>query len=53
MSNPKGSTPPRVVMLTSDPNEEAVLGAILAAASGYFLKLIGGRDLMAALETRL
>jgi two-component system response regulator DevR len=41
----------RVVMLTSDPDEDAVLGAIVAGASGYLLKLIGGRELVAALET--
>src|SRR6187397_680222 len=41
----------RVVMLTSYPDEEAVLSAILAGASGYLLKQIRGRDLVAALET--
>ncbi|MGH2463214.1 MAG: response regulator [Candidatus Limnocylindria bacterium] len=41
----------RVVMLTSYPDEEAVLAAILAGASGYLLKEIRGRDLVAALET--
>lgn len=41
----------RVVMLTSDPDEEAVLSAIVAGASGYLLKQIHGRDLVAALET--
>ena len=40
----------RVVMLTSYPDEEAVLAAILAGASGYLLKEIRGRDLVAALE---
>jgi DNA-binding NarL/FixJ family response regulator len=40
----------RVVMLTSYPDEEAVLAAILAGASGYLLKEIRGRDLIAALE---
>lgn len=40
----------RVVMLTSYPDEEAVLSAILAGASGYLLKQIRGRDLVAALE---
>jgi len=39
-----------VVMLTSYPDEEAVLSAILAGASGYLLKQIRGRDLVAALE---
>jgi DNA-binding NarL/FixJ family response regulator len=37
-------------MLTSYPDEEAVLAAILAGASGYLLKEIRGRDLVAALE---
>jgi DNA-binding NarL/FixJ family response regulator len=41
----------KVVMLTSYPDEEAVLSAIVAGASGYLLKQIRGRDLMAALET--
>jgi len=40
----------RVVMLTSYPDEEAVLSAILAGASGYLLKQIRARDLVAALE---
>ncbi len=40
----------RVVMLTSYPDEEAVLSAIVAGASGYLLKQIRGRDLIAALE---
>src|ERR687897_220475 len=41
----------RVVMLTSYPDEEAVLSAIVARASGYLLKQIRARDLVAALET--
>ena len=41
----------RVVMLTSYPDEEAVLSAIVAGADGYLLKQIRGRDLIAALET--
>ncbi len=40
----------RVVMLTSYPDEEAVLSAIVAGASGYLLKQIRARDLVAALE---
>jgi DNA-binding NarL/FixJ family response regulator len=40
----------RVVMLTSYPDEEAVIAAIVAGASGYLLKQIRGRDLVAALE---
>jgi two-component system, NarL family, response regulator DevR len=41
----------RVVMLTSYPDEEAVLSAIVAGASGYLLKQIRARDLVTALET--
>jgi DNA-binding NarL/FixJ family response regulator len=41
----------RVVMLTSYPDDEAVLSAIVAGASGYLLKHIRARDLVAALET--
>jgi DNA-binding NarL/FixJ family response regulator len=40
----------RVVMLTSYPDDEAVLSAIVAGASGYLLKQVRGRDLVAALE---
>ena len=40
----------RVVMLTSYADEEAVFAAIVAGASGYLLKQIRGRDLIAALE---
>jgi two-component system response regulator DevR len=40
----------RVVMLTSYPDEEAVLSAIIAGASGYLLKQIRGRELVNALE---
>jgi DNA-binding NarL/FixJ family response regulator len=40
----------RVVMLTSYPDEEAVLSAIIAGASGYLLKQVRARDLVAALE---
>ena len=40
----------RVVILTSYPDEEAVLSAIIAGASGYLLKQIRGRDLVNALE---
>ena len=40
----------RVVILTSYPDEEAVLSAIVAGASGYLLKQIRGRDLVTALE---
>jgi two-component system response regulator DevR len=41
----------RVVMLTSYPDEEAVLSAIIAGASGYLLKQIRGSDLVAALQS--
>ncbi|CAN5697117.1 response regulator transcription factor [soil metagenome] len=40
----------RVVILTSYPDEEAVFSAIVAGASGYLLKQVRGRDLIAALE---
>ncbi|MDQ2935323.1 MAG: response regulator transcription factor [Chloroflexota bacterium] len=40
----------RVIMLTSYADEEAVLSAIIAGASGYLLKQIRGRDLVSALE---
>ena len=40
----------RVIMLTSFPDEEAVLSAIVAGAAGYLLKQIRARDLVAALE---
>jgi DNA-binding NarL/FixJ family response regulator len=40
----------RVIMLTSYPNEDAVLSAIIAGASGYLLKQVRARDLVAALE---
>jgi two-component system, NarL family, response regulator DevR len=41
----------RVVILTSYPDEEAVLSAIIAGASGYFLKQVRARDLVTGLET--
>ena len=40
----------RIVMLTSYPDEEAVIAAIVAGASGYLLKQVRARDLVAALE---
>jgi len=40
----------RVIILTSYPDEDAVLSAIVAGASGYLLKQIRARDLVAALE---
>jgi two-component system response regulator DevR len=40
----------RVVMLTSYPDEEAVFSAIVAGASGYLLKQVRARDLVAGLE---
>lgn len=39
----------RVLMLTSYPDEDAVLASILAGASGYLLKDSTGRDLAAAI----
>jgi DNA-binding NarL/FixJ family response regulator len=41
----------KVVILTSYPDEEAVLSAIIAGASGYLLKQIRGRDLVSSLES--
>jgi len=40
----------RVLMLTSYPDEEAVLSAIVAGANGYLLKQVRARDLVSALE---
>jgi len=40
----------RVVMLTSYPDDEAVFASIVAGASGYLLKQVRGRDLVAAIE---
>jgi two-component system response regulator DevR len=40
----------RVIMLTSFPDDEAVLSAIVAGASGYLLKQVRARDLVSALE---
>jgi two-component system response regulator DevR len=40
----------RVVMLTSYPDEDAVLAAIVAGASGYLLQQVRARDLVAGLE---
>src|ERR1700675_2250500 len=40
----------RIIMLTSFPDDEAVLSAIVAGASGYLLKQIRARDLISALE---
>lgn len=39
-----------VLMLTSYPDEEAVLASILAGASGYLLKDTGGSDLVSAVK---
>ena len=41
----------RVVFLTSFPDEEAVLSAVFAGASGYLLKEIGGEALLGAIRT--
>jgi DNA-binding NarL/FixJ family response regulator len=40
----------RVLMLTSYPDEEAVLSAIVAGANGYLLKQVRAGDLVSALE---
>ncbi|MDA8202183.1 MAG: response regulator transcription factor [Chloroflexi bacterium] len=40
----------KVIMLTSYPAEDAVFGAIVAGASGYLLKGVRGRDIVAALD---
>ena len=39
----------RIIMLTSYPDEEAVLSAIVAGASGYLLKQVRARDLVAGI----
>jgi two-component system response regulator DevR len=39
----------KVVILTSYPDEDAVMSAIIAGASGYLLKQVRARDLVAAL----
>jgi DNA-binding NarL/FixJ family response regulator len=41
----------KVLVLTSDADEGAVLAAIVAGASGYLLKQVRTRDLVAALES--
>jgi two-component system response regulator DevR len=41
----------KVIILTSYPDEDAVLSAIIAGASGYLLKQIRARDLVSALES--
>lgn len=40
----------RVIMLTSYPDEEAVLSAILAGAAGYLLKQVRSRDLVRGIQ---
>jgi two-component system, NarL family, response regulator DevR len=42
----------RVIMLTSYADEEALFAAIIAGASGYLLKQIRARDLVAAPRSR-
>jgi DNA-binding NarL/FixJ family response regulator len=41
----------RVIMLTSYPDEEAVLASIVAGASGYLLKQVRAQALIEAIET--
>lgn len=41
----------RVIMLTSYADDEAVITAVMAGASGYVLKQIGSSDLLRAIET--
>lgn len=41
----------KVVMLTSYPDEDAVLSSIIAGASGYLLKQVRGRELVSTLES--
>jgi DNA-binding NarL/FixJ family response regulator len=41
----------KVVMLTSHADEEAVLNAIMAGASGYVLKQISSKEVLRAIET--
>jgi DNA-binding NarL/FixJ family response regulator len=43
--------PPACLMLTSYSDDEALFGAIMAGASGYLLKQIGGTDLVSAVRT--
>ena len=42
---------PACLMLTSHSDDEALLGAIMAGASGYLLKQISGVDLVGAIRT--
>ncbi len=39
------------LMLTSYPDDEALLAAVMAGAAGYVLKQVGGRDLVADIRT--
>ncbi|HYF90789.1 MAG TPA: response regulator transcription factor [Symbiobacteriaceae bacterium] len=41
----------RVIMLTSYADDEAVITAVMAGASGYVLKQVGSGDLLRAIET--
>ena len=43
--------PPACLMLTSFSDDEALFGAIMAGASGYLLKQVGGVDLVGAVRT--
>jgi len=40
----------RVLMLTSFPDDEAVLASVMAGASGYFLKRVGSGELLRAVR---
>ena len=43
--------PPACLLLTSHSDDEALLGAIMAGASGYLLKQISGVDIVGAIRT--
>lgn len=45
-----GSNPPACLMLTAFDDEEALVGAIMAGASGYLLKQVRGQDLLTAVR---
>ncbi|MBY8848146.1 response regulator transcription factor [Saccharothrix longispora] len=43
-------TPPRCLVLTAFDDEDALMGAIMAGASGYLLKQVRGQDLVNAVR---